>query len=32
MKLETLATGALVAWVIVCSIILSDAIVAALCR
>jgi hypothetical protein len=32
MKLETYATAALVAWVIVCSVILSDAIVAALCR
>jgi hypothetical protein len=32
MKLETLATAALIGWVIVCSVILSDAIVTALCR
>jgi hypothetical protein len=32
MKLETYCTFALVAWVIVCSVILCDAIVAALCR
>jgi hypothetical protein len=32
MKLETLATGALIGWVIVCSVILSDAIIKALCR
>jgi hypothetical protein len=32
MKLETLATAALIGWVIVCTVILSDAIVAALCR
>jgi len=32
MKLEKIATAALVAWVIVCSVILSDAIIAALCR
>jgi hypothetical protein len=32
MKLETYATAALIGWVIVCSVILSDAIIAALCR
>jgi hypothetical protein len=32
MKLETYATAVLIGWVIVCSIILFDAIVAALCR
>jgi len=32
MKLETLATGALIGWVIVTSVILTDAIIAALCR
>ena len=32
MKLETLATTALIGWVIVCTVILCDAIVAALCR
>ena len=32
MKLETYATAALIGWVIVCSVILFDAIIAALCR
>ena len=32
MKLETYATAALIGWVIVTSVILSDAIIAALCR
>ena len=32
MKLETYCTFALVAWIIVTGIILSDAIIAALCR
>jgi len=32
MKIETIATGALIGWVIVCSVILFDAIIAALCR
>jgi len=32
MKLETYATAALIGWVIICSITLFDAIVAALCR
>jgi hypothetical protein len=32
MKLEKIATAALIGWVIVCGVILSDAIVAALCR
>jgi hypothetical protein len=32
MKIETLATAALALWCVVTSIILSDAIIAALCR
>ena len=32
MKLETLATTALIGWVIVTSVILADGIIAALCR
>jgi hypothetical protein len=32
MKLETLATAALIGWVLVCTTVLSDAIVAAMCR
>ena len=32
MKIETLVTGALIGWVIVCSVILAHAIVEALCR
>jgi len=32
MKIETYATAALIGWIIVCSVILSDAIVDALCR
>ena len=32
MRLETIATAALIGWVIVTSVILCDAIVAALCR
>ena len=32
MKIETYCTFALVAWIIICSVILSDAIIASLCR
>jgi len=32
MKLEIYATAALIGWVIVCSVIFADAIIAALCR
>jgi len=32
MKIETLATGALIGWIIVTSVILAENIAAALCR